>query len=172
MIKRFTRDAREALASAVELAMQLGHPVAGPEHLLLGVYRSGGVATRVLDDLGIGEDELARAATGGPARQAGLSDAEVAALREVGIDADDIVRRAHEALGPAPSERAGRSRLSRDVKHVLERTVRESVRLRHKHLGTEHLLLAILVFRPELVGHGVTHRDVERRVLDELRRAG
>lgn len=173
MFKRFTSDTRASVAAAVELSKQLGHPLTGPEHLLVGMYRSGGVAARVLAGFGITEDDLMRTAAGGPARQAGLTESEVDALRRIGVDADDIVRRAHEAFGPlAGGGDRRRSRLDADAKRVLEQGLRESLRLRHRHLGTEHLLLATLAVRPELVGHGVDYETACQRVLDELRRAG
>lgn len=174
MFKRFGRDAGQSVAVAVSLARELRHPVVRPEHLLVGVFRVDGVAAKVLSGFGIQDSDLVGAATGGPARQAGLADDEVAALRTVGIDADDMVRRAHEAIGPPPAVNR-RPRFDGGTVRVLELSLRELSRLGHRRLGTEHILLAVLAAQPRLAlldERGVSHAEAERRVLVARRRAG
>jgi Clp amino terminal domain, pathogenicity island component len=53
----FTPRASHVLQGAVEVAIDMGHNYVGTEHLLLALYRyPGGVAVRVLRELGLEED--------------------------------------------------------------------------------------------------------------------
>ncbi|HEY2221446.1 Clp protease N-terminal domain-containing protein [Actinomycetospora sp.] len=52
----FTPRARRTLDRSSEESTELGHGFVGTEHLLLGLFGSGGVADEVLDDLGITVD--------------------------------------------------------------------------------------------------------------------
>jgi Clp amino terminal domain, pathogenicity island component len=53
----FTPRASHVLQGAVEVAVDMGHNYVGTEHLLLALYRyPGGIAVRVLRDLGLEED--------------------------------------------------------------------------------------------------------------------
>ena len=63
MFKRFTPSARQVVLGALEHARSLGHSEMGPEHLLLGALRSGGVSEAALAQLGLRE-ESARARIG------------------------------------------------------------------------------------------------------------
>ena len=66
------------------------------------------------------------------------------ALRELGLNADDVRRRIETRLTPgdiAPEEPLG---LSPGVKHAIEMAVDEANRFHHRYLGTEHLLLGLL----------------------------
>jgi ATP-dependent Clp protease ATP-binding subunit ClpC len=55
VLERFTEPARRAVAFAQQEAAQLGHPFVGPEHLLLGIVRSG---VPVVSGLGLDAGEL------------------------------------------------------------------------------------------------------------------
>ncbi len=117
----------------------------------------------------------------------GLAEADAAALREIGIDLAAIVARIEESFGPdalreavpAPRRRWGRRRYSGGpfsgrAKKVLELSLREAVRLRHHHIGTEHILLGLLregagLGALVLSEAGVDLDDVRRRVEAALR---
>ena len=58
MEDRFTEHAREALNQATEIASRLAHNYIGTEHLLIGLTRAGGVASRVLEENLVDEDKL------------------------------------------------------------------------------------------------------------------
>lgn len=58
MEDRFTEHAREALNQATEIASQLAHNYIGTEHLLIGLTRAGGVASRVLEENLVDEEKL------------------------------------------------------------------------------------------------------------------
>ncbi|WP_238453619.1 Clp protease N-terminal domain-containing protein [Micromonospora sp. ATA51] len=110
----------------------------------------------------------------------GLGDADAAALREIGIDLAAIVARIEESFGPdalreavpAPRRRWGRRRyaggpFSPRSKKVLELSLREAIRLRHHHIGTEHILLGLLREGQGLAALVLTEAGVD---LDDLRR--
>nr|WP_281373111.1 Clp protease N-terminal domain-containing protein [Kineococcus aurantiacus] len=112
-------------------------------------------------------------------------------MRSLGIDLEEVRRRAEESFGPGALERGPRRRrlfgrgapsthvpFDRSGKKVLEDSLRAALSLRHKTIGTEHLLLAILG-RPEGAAAGVLRAagvDLDRetateRVLREVRRS-
>lgn len=194
MFERFTRPARHAVRHACEVADRHGKSQVRPEHLLLGVAAAGDeVGARVLAGFGLDATGLERALTSRE-RRARLSDLEIAALRSVGIDADEVFRRIEEAFGdpdwflggedaPRDGPRGrrrgtgcGGGRFHADSKRALEQSLRQAIALKHRHIGTEHLLLALLAIpQPPLAdvlaAHGVTYRHARDRVLDALRPA-
>jgi hypothetical protein len=52
----FTPRAKRTLDRSAEVSSELGHGFVGTEHLLLGLFGSGGVADEVLDELGVTVD--------------------------------------------------------------------------------------------------------------------
>jgi ATP-dependent Clp protease ATP-binding subunit ClpA len=115
MFERFTDQARRSVVLAQEECRRLGHGQIDPEHVLLGVLMQPDTAgCRVLVRLG----------------------ADPGALR----------REVEEAVGQGSRswERGGHVPFNPLTKHVLETSLRESLRLRHNYLGTEHLLLALI----------------------------
>lgn len=112
-----------------------------------------------------------------------LSPAELSALRAVGIDADEVFRRIEETFGdpewfipddPHQPERRRfgrrRVRFGAEAKRALEESLRQAIRLRHRHIGTEHTLLGLLALpQPPLpnllAAHGITYEQARQRVL-------
>lgn len=184
MFERFTKSARRAVVAGVEAAAELGADKAGPEHLLLALAEleelEEEAGALLLTGYGVTAEGLRQAVTGAT-RRAGLTEEEVAALRSVGIDADEVFRRIEEAFGPdalADAARPTPRRLSRlgspfgrDAKKVLELALREAIALGHRHIGHEHILLGVLrtgVRGPVgdvLARHGVTYEDVRQRTI-------
>jgi ATP-dependent Clp protease ATP-binding subunit ClpA len=161
MFERFTHAARDVVVEAGYAADELGAPRVGAEHLLLALASADGLGGQVLAGYGV--------------------TAEVDALRSVGIDADEVFRRLEEtfgveALGPVGPSASGRRRrlpFTPEAKEVLETSLREALALKHRYIGTEHLLLGLLVegsVAHLLAGHAVTHADARGRILAELRR--
>ncbi|MEV0005781.1 Clp protease N-terminal domain-containing protein [Micromonospora sp. NPDC050980] len=118
----------------------------------------------------------------------GLGAADAAALREIGIDLAAIVARIEESFGPdALREAAPRprrwwrrrhdgGRFSPRARKVLELSLREALRLRHRHIGTEHILLGLLregdgLGAQVLTEAGADLDDLRRRVEAALREA-
>ncbi|MFG2055227.1 Clp protease N-terminal domain-containing protein [Micromonospora sp. NPDC048930] len=183
MFERFTDRARAVVRHAIDEARAEGRRPVGTEHLLLGVLADGdNLAVRVLAAAGVRADELraavARHTAGGVD---GLGEADAAALREIGIDLAAIVARIEESFGPdalreaSPAPRrwwGGRrrpddGRFSPRAKKVLELSLREAIRLRHHHIGTEHLLLGLLREGNGLAALVLTEAGAD---LDDLRR--
>ncbi|MEW2583975.1 Clp protease N-terminal domain-containing protein [Streptomyces virginiae] len=185
MFERFTRDARSTVTGAVAEARRAGAATVTEEHLLLSLLALG-----ALDPLGV--DRAAVAADLAAARRrGGMSRADEEALAGLGIDLTEIVSRVEEAHGegalaaPAPRRRSlgaslrsalGRTEPgdrggSRHVpftagsKKILEQSLRIALGRKDNHIGTLHLLLALLS-RPGtpseiLTDHGITYSTAE-----------
>ncbi|MFI0504806.1 Clp protease N-terminal domain-containing protein [Streptomyces albogriseolus] len=175
MFERFTKDARDVVKGAVAHTERTGAARVGTEHLLLALLdREGSRASFALTALGLGERrEPVREALERARRRGGLTQAETDALAGLGIDVPEIVARVEEAHGPgALSAEPSRSRwrghrpFDRAAKDILTGALRTATARGHRHIGDEHLLLA-LTARPGvpaevLADHGVTHASVTR----------
>jgi ATP-dependent Clp protease ATP-binding subunit ClpA len=153
MFERFTVPARLVVIGAQEQARRRGDDRIGTEHLLLALYDvPDHLAGTVLDVLGAD-----RAAVEGAVdeRRAGGRVSDAVALATLGIDLDEVRRQVEEAFGPGALDRtraAGAGRrprgghipFDRAAKKALQFALREAVRLEHRHLGPEHLLLGLL----------------------------
>ncbi|MGW2638775.1 Clp protease N-terminal domain-containing protein [Streptomyces sp. NPDC001348] len=174
MFERLTNDAREVVRGAVEHCERAGSRTVDAEHLLLALLdREASRGSFALAALGLGErKESVRRALGKARRRAGLSRAETDALAGLGIDVSGIVARVEEVhgVGAMSGDRqdkawwSGRRGFSRGAKDVLEGALRTAVSRRDRHVGDEHLLLA-LTARPGvpaevLADHGVTFESL------------
>ena len=189
MFERFAAEARQVLVVAQEEALLLGHGHIGTEHILLGLLgTSDGVAAAVLRASGV-DAATVRAAVervvgrGRPGRD------DASALRAIGIDLD-VVRAAVEgSFGPGALERAtpaprrrrprrclerpGNAAFTPRSKKVLELALRQSLTLRHDHIGAEHILLGLLAEGQGLgcrilLDAGARLHDISRRTLAAL----
>ena len=134
IFNRFARETRRCVEAAVEEARMLGHDSIGDEDLLLGILRADeGVVAEALSSCGVTLEGVREESEGM------LSDA----LSSVGISLEEVRREAGDAFDMSiPDER--RIPFSPQAKKVLERALREAVRLRDNHLGAEHVVLGIL----------------------------
>jgi ATP-dependent Clp protease ATP-binding subunit ClpA len=189
MFERFTDRARNAVIAAQQEARRLGHDCIGTEHLLLGLLREKGTAARVLTDLGVTADAVEHEVVTF-VRPAPFGAADAEALGAIGIDLEEVKRRLEATFGPGALRwRPGRRGLRRGplpgrhipfsprAKKVLELSLREALRLKHNHIGTEHVLLGLVregegLAALVLTKLGADLEAVRARVLDELRRAG
>lgn len=144
MFERFTTDARATVVKARAEARALQHPRIGSEHLLLGVLaQPEGRGQRALGHLRLDY------ATAREQLQEIASTEDTAALGQLGIDLDEVRRRAEASFGPgaldrrADPEPAG-TRLAPRAKRALELSLREAVRRGDRGIGTEHVVLGIL----------------------------
>ena len=154
MFERFSKDARRLIIASIETANQAGAAKVGPEHLLLALAADDqSTGARILAGYGVTAAAL-QAETPSIGR-AGLTENEIAALRSVGVDAEEVFRRIEEVFGPealrAPSpeqrpRRRGRigGPLDQRAKKALELSLREAIALGHREIGTGHLLLGLL----------------------------
>ncbi|SMF54130.1 Clp protease N-terminal domain-containing protein [Streptomyces sp. Amel2xC10] len=181
MFERFTKDARAVVRGAVDHCAEAGGRTVGAEHLLLALLdREASRASFALAALGLADrKDAVRTALEETRRRAGLSRAETEALAGLGIDVSEIVSRVEEAhgvgamagdmpagVGKAGARRGGRPGFGREAKGVLEQSLRMALARRERHIGDEHLLLAMTV-RPGptaevLADHGVTHDSLTR----------
>jgi ATP-dependent Clp protease ATP-binding subunit ClpA len=189
MFERFTDRARGATVAAQVAARRLGHGHIGTEHLLLGLLEGDGIAAQVLGGLGVTpaavEREIQAEVGRGPL---GPGDAE--ALGAIGIDLEEVRRRMEASFGPGalhwhpdPHCRAGRPRPGGHIpftpraKKVLELSLREALALKHKYIGTEHILLGLVregegLAMLVLTRLGAGPDAIRARVLDALRSTG
>ncbi|MEV5435390.1 Clp protease N-terminal domain-containing protein [Streptomyces sp. NPDC052682] len=177
MFERFTKDARAVVKGAFGHAEEAGASCVDPEHLLLALLdREGSRASFALAALGLAERrESVRAALAEARRRAGLSQADAEALAGLGIDVSEIVARVEElhGVGAMSGDRKDkgwwsgrRTAFGRDAKEVLEKSLRVALARRDRHIGDEHLLMALTV-RPGvpaevLADHGVTYETLTR----------
>jgi ATP-dependent Clp protease ATP-binding subunit ClpA len=107
VFEQFTAGAQQVIVRAQQDARNLGHYYIGTEHLLLALLGDAtGVARRWLDRLGVERDDVRADIVriiGEEPRDSEREDA--AALRAIGIDLDEVRRRAEEAFGPGALER-------------------------------------------------------------------
>jgi len=154
MFERFTTEARTTVVLAEDAARALGHDRIGCEHLLVGIAETpGSPAAACLVQLGATAEALRTAVLDvvGPCVDRPHSDA----LRELGIDLDEVRRRAEEAFGPGALERtrAGRRAFGTRTgsipftpraKEALELALRSAMARRDREIGSTHVLLGIL----------------------------
>jgi ATP-dependent Clp protease ATP-binding subunit ClpA len=147
MFDKFTDLAKRSIVLSQDEAISLGHDFIGTEHLMLGLVGvPEGIAGQVLNERGI-TAEAVRAeavrileaanvpATGGRAA--------TEALATIGIDVDEIRRRAEENFGPGRFY-FPRPAYTEDAKTALKYTLREATALGHDDIGTEHMLLGLI----------------------------
>lgn len=202
MYERFTDEARDAIMEAQREARALGHDHVGTEHLLIGLLHLPprgdgppteaeplGIGQRVLAGLGVTLDRArAEAERLVPGQGPGYTEADAEALRAIGIDVNEVRRRVEEAFGPGALDGRGglgrrrpaasaavRPAFTSRSKQAMELAVRESLRLGHGHIGTEHLLLAIAASEGRsaeiLQRLDADPAAVRSRVLEQLGRA-
>ncbi|MDT8909965.1 Clp protease N-terminal domain-containing protein [Amycolatopsis sp. PS_44_ISF1] len=174
MFERFTADARTAVVEAQLAAREQGAREIAPRDVFTGLARvDHGEARRLLDQLGVSLEEVL-AELERVRRRGGISDAEVEALTEFGIDVEQIVERVERTHGPgalADTGRRGRRGhipFTGEAKKTLELSLREAVKLGDKHLGQEHMLLALVQQKGAvaelLAARGVDYAALRRAV--------
>jgi ATP-dependent Clp protease ATP-binding subunit ClpA len=153
MFERFTDSAREAVVQAQVEARGLGHRYIGTEHLLLGLLTDSESA-RFLRLQGVDHDQVREALTRIIPVPAGDLDAE--ALETIGIDLSAVREKVEATFGAGaldkPPGRCGERRrltsghipFTARAKKVLELSLREALRLHHKHIADGHILLGLL----------------------------
>ena len=182
MFERFTRNARRVVLQAHEVARRTDADEVLPAHLFAAIVEADGIlAVHVLEDLGAPRTDLrqvVRDLTG--QHPAGLSEDDAEALRVLGIDLDEVIRRIDSDLGGIPEPagaRHSRPRFSTGAKKVLELSLREAIRLGDGFIGTEHVLLGLIrtgddVVLRTLAAFDVSPDDVRRAVDEAERRTG
>ncbi|MFJ2827472.1 Clp protease N-terminal domain-containing protein [Streptomyces sp. NPDC087263] len=177
MFERFTKDARAVVEGAVGHCERAGERRVEEAHMLLALLdREGSRGSFVLASLGLAgrRDSVVRELSEAR-RRGGLSRADADALSGLGIDLSEIVSRVEEAHGvgaleagqrDAGGRRSRRPGFAPGAKDVLTQSLRIALAHQDRHIGDEHLLMA-LASRPGvpaevLADHGVTYAGVVR----------
>ena len=164
--ERFTKEAREAVRTAVREAEQDHAGEVGVEHLLLALLDAPVLAGFDLPRAGL------ETAFRDYRRKGGLTKADAEALRGLGIDVDQVIDSVEQSLGsgvlrPGPRKRWFGMPLEADFKKALENSLRESRDLGHNYLGAEHIVLALLqgkgIVAEVLAERGVDYAEVRKR---------
>ncbi|HEY6425270.1 MAG TPA: Clp protease N-terminal domain-containing protein [Pseudonocardiaceae bacterium] len=115
MFERFSSDARQVVVGAQERAREFGHNYIGTEHLLLEIVTV-------------------------PSENAASH-----VLHQLGYLPETVRASIERIVGRGnTTESSGHIPFTPRCKKVLELSLREALRLRHDHIGPEHLLLGIL----------------------------
>jgi hypothetical protein len=141
MFERFSKGAREVVERAQAEGRALGHQQIGTTALLLSVAAGPGRAAHVLAEHGATRERLIAQAAG--------TEIDGEALAAIGIDLDEIRRRAEASFGPGALERGRRDRgkfvpFSPEAKKTLELALREAIAAGDREIGAEHVLLGLL----------------------------
>jgi ATP-dependent Clp protease ATP-binding subunit ClpA len=163
MFERFTAESRRVVVHAQEEARLLGHDHVGSEHILLGLMIDDeGLAARALVATGITLEAVReRVSTAASSTAAG------------GTKASGDTRASADAGASAGRGRAAPLPFTPRAKKILERSLREALRLGSNDIGNEHILLGLLG-EPEGAGIaalaylGVLPLELRRRVLKEI----
>jgi ATP-dependent Clp protease ATP-binding subunit ClpA len=147
MFERFTDGARGVVTGAETEARALRHPHIGTEHLLVSLLNGGDDVARTANRHGLDADRV----------RAGIAELTVdpldpEALSTLGIDLDAVRAATERTFGEgaldAPRDRCrgrnGRPSFSPKAKKALELSLRHALRLKQKHIGSGHILLALL----------------------------
>ena len=185
MFERFTSDSRRVVQRAFECAEALGHKRVGTEHLLVGLLDvDARGSSRVLLGAGLTEDavyaDIARLR--GPLPGA-LDREDAQALQTIGIDLDLVLERIEANFGGLQAavprqglfRRRRASRLSGSrpefgprSKQVLVLALKEALRLQHRTIGSEHILLGLIREGEGLAAQILVEQGID---LGELRRS-
>ena len=179
MLERFTRRARAVVTAAEQHARATTASEVRPEHLLAALLDDPGcLGVQVLAGLGAPADRVRDQLDRHRARYVdGLDEEDAEALRAIGIDLDEVVRRIDRNLGGLRPRPPRRARFARGSRKVLELALREAIALHHNYIGTEHLLLGLArcddrVVADTLAACGVERSALRAAVVDATRRAG
>ncbi|MBP2322261.1 ATP-dependent Clp protease ATP-binding subunit ClpA [Kibdelosporangium banguiense] len=171
MFERFSGSARQVIVAAQRAAIDAGaSEIDSPDLLVALLTVQDEMTDRLLAGHELTAGELAEE-FGRARRRGGLTDEEAAALSTLGVDVDSIIRNVEESLGEQAMVMPGRRRrlgghipFTVDARKTLEQCLREAIRRKHKQIGAEHLLLALLarksIAADALVSRGITYDGV------------
>ncbi|MFC0115263.1 Clp protease N-terminal domain-containing protein [Kibdelosporangium aridum] len=172
MFERFTTTVRNVVIGAQHEARLSGAVEIGSTDLLVALIRSQDeTAARLLDGHQLTVEELTEEFDR-VKRRGGLTDEEAAALSAVGVDIENVIRSVEATFGKDALAPAGRPKrhvpFSTEAKRTLEQCLKEALSRKHKYIGSEHLLLALLS-RQSLAGKtleakGVTYQAISDQI--------
>ena len=174
---KFSKSAKTVVIGALRGAEQAKSRQIAEEHVLLGLLdQDDSRAAVLLAAHEVPKDEVSQAYRAAE-KVGGLSQADAAALRELGINLDEVIASIHREHGDdaltgqqSGSRRRGRTRgFNEDVRKVILNAIREAEQLGDRQLGDEHLLLALLsggtVAADTLGAHGISYEGVRSQLV-------
>jgi ATP-dependent Clp protease ATP-binding subunit ClpA len=196
MFERLTDEARGLVMAAQEEARSLGHRCIGTEHLLLALLRpASGTPFVLLREAGMTRERAVADLDRILGDQGRLDMSDAAALEAIGIDLGAVRAKLEETFGPGaldplppprkrglfrhavpPPMRGEHLTFTARSKKILELALREALRLKHKFIGSEHILLGLLrenegVGAKILADAGIDFSDLQERVVASLKQA-
>lgn len=131
MLQRFTERARKVMGFANQQAQHSHHEYIGPEHLLLGIVEEGN----------------------------GIA---ASILKELDVDLT-LLRKEIEQLTPPGADSAVIAKLPQtpQLKKVLDHAVEQARKMHHNYVGTEHLLLGLLLEPDTIAAQALAHFNVD-----------
>ncbi|MFE5666454.1 Clp protease N-terminal domain-containing protein [Streptomyces niveus] len=181
MFERFTKGARAVVTGAVAQAERTASPRITDEHMLLALLDSQGTRSAfAFASLGILDRRASvEAGLADARRRGGMTQADTAALAEIGIDVEQIVSKVEQTHGEGAMGSGGRvkrgwtshKKFTPAAKKTLEQSLRVALGRGDKEISDGHILLA-LTARPGVVSdvladHGGTYGAVERALFGE-----
>jgi ATP-dependent Clp protease ATP-binding subunit ClpA len=187
LFERFSKSAREVVVKARSHAIRMHQTEVRAEHLLLALAAPGsGSAARVLNDNGLTsrkiEDAMA-STTALQSDQGPVTQADVEALKTIGVDLDEVVRQMEGTLGPgalarspARDSRFKRLTFSAEAKRALAASLAAATQQGADDIGADHILLGVLAQKRSLAVEllelfDITPEGLRDQVLVEERRA-
>jgi ATP-dependent Clp protease ATP-binding subunit ClpA len=161
VFERFTTEARQVVLGAVVVAGELDSPTVGTGHLLVALAGGRGRAGQALRAAGATGERLRAELASRSDLLDGAPAFDPGALASIGIDVEEVRRAVEDSFGPGALETVpsrgrrrgfgrsgsgpgGHRRFTAESKAVLERSLREALALRDRHIGAEHVLLGLL----------------------------
>jgi ATP-dependent Clp protease ATP-binding subunit ClpA len=162
----FTDRARMVVLEARAEAAELGHSTIDSEHLLLGLLRVGnGVAGMILAESGVTVDAVRDKVVPESGTSSPVDPAT--ALAAIGIDLGAVRDAIETSFGKGALRGATSPKFTPRAHDVLRNSAMASHALRHRYIGTEHLLLGLLQERDSLACETLASFGID---LDDLKR--
>src|SRR3989339_830810 len=140
LFKRFSTHLRNAVAKSISIATSLSHAEVNPLHILLALNEEGGsIAKETLHKVGLNKES-----------------------------ASEILP-SHPTLRPTQSETATAAMpdFSMPTKKILEKAMLIAYERNHKHVGTEHLLFAIVLSKDANVSLALKQNKIDTKAVEE-----
>jgi ATP-dependent Clp protease ATP-binding subunit ClpA len=189
MFERFSKSARSVVEEAQAQALRMNQKQVRAELLLLALSRvDTGVAAHVLSDNGLTPQRIEEAISATIALDSGaepLTRADAEALKAIGIDLDEVLRKLEVTMGGLSfGSPAGRRRgflgkhlpFSSDAKGAIVASLSEAKQRGDSYIGPEHLLLGVLTQERSVAVESLslfdtTAEDLRTQVLNTMKRA-
>lgn len=177
MFERFTSATRQVVLDAVGEAEREQAARVRPDHLLLALSNDTARSAPILRSAGLTREVMVSDLAAAH-RRGGLTEADAAALGELGIDVDAIVERIEQSHGENALATGLRRRsrfpmghipFTAEAKRVLVDALRQAKERHERHIGDEHLLLAMAtgsgVVAQVLADHDLSYAQVRTHLV-------